>query len=80
MAKHPVPKKKTSKGRSSRRYKSYANKTRAKIIEGIRLVKCPSCGESVRMHHLCTACGKYRGRQIINKKKEMEKKITKIKA
>ncbi|EKD63449.1 MAG: hypothetical protein ACD_51C00278G0002 [uncultured bacterium] len=80
MAKHPVPKKKTSKGRSSRRYKSFANKTRKKIVEKIRIVDCPSCGEKIRMHHLCPSCGKYKGKQIINKKKEMEKKITKIKA
>jgi large subunit ribosomal protein L32 len=26
---------------------------------------CPSCGELKRMHHICEACGVYRGKQVI---------------
>ncbi len=32
MAKHPVPKQKQSKGRSSRRYKTFVNKARIKLM------------------------------------------------
>ena len=32
MAKHAVPKQKQSKGRSSRRYKTFANKARIKLV------------------------------------------------
>lgn len=32
MAKHPVPKQKQSKGRSSRRYKTFVNKTQKKLV------------------------------------------------
>jgi len=79
MAKHPVPKQKLAKGRTSRRYKSFANKVRAKLTKRIQLTDCPSCGEKVRSHHVCTSCGKYRNEQIIDKSKGTEK-ITKIKA
>ena len=27
--------------------------------------KCPSCGEYKRSHRVCTACGKYNGREVI---------------
>jgi large subunit ribosomal protein L32 len=26
---------------------------------------CPSCGEPKLRHHLCAACGTYRGRQVV---------------
>jgi len=26
---------------------------------------CPSCAAPVRPHHVCAACGKYRGREVI---------------
>ncbi|MBU1018771.1 MAG: 50S ribosomal protein L32 [Patescibacteria group bacterium] len=80
MAKHPVPHQKLCKGRSTRRYKSFANRTRKKLSDKTQVVTdCPSCGDKVLSHHLCESCGKYRGVQVINKEKESEK-ITTIKA
>lgn len=79
MAKHPVPHQKTAKSRSSRRYKTFANKARKKLTDRTQIVDCPSCGEKARAHHVCETCGKYRDNQIIDKKKEADK-ITKIKA
>lgn len=64
MAKHPVPKKKTSKARGSRRYKAFQNKARRRLTEAIQLVKCPSCGDMIRAHHACNACGSYRGKDL----------------
>lgn len=79
MAKHPVPKKKTSKARSSRRYNKFVFETVKKIKNGINLTKCPACGATKRNHHVCHECGQYRGKQILRKDNAAEK-ITKIKA
>jgi large subunit ribosomal protein L32 len=54
-----VPKKRTSKSRKGmRRAHDKLNFTAAIMI-------CPSCGELKRMHHICEACGVYRGKQVI---------------
>lgn len=79
MAKHPVPKRKQSKTRSARRYKTFQNLTRIRLENSIQLIPCDQCGETKRIHHVCGNCGKYRGRQILDRKKEMEK-VTKIQA
>ncbi|MDX9971127.1 MAG: 50S ribosomal protein L32 [Candidatus Gracilibacteria bacterium] len=79
MAKHPVPKQKTSKARSRSRYGSFKTKTLKKISNAIKLVTCSNCGAKRKMHHACLECGMYRGRQVLDKSKKVEK-ITKIKA
>lgn len=38
---------------------------------------CDSCGSYKEMHKVCTDCGKYRGRVIIDVVKEAEKKQSK---
>jgi large subunit ribosomal protein L32 len=65
MAKHPVPKKKTSKARGNRRYKSFQNKARTRLAENVHLSTCPKCGEAVRMHHACAACGFYGEKKVL---------------
>ena len=30
------------------------------------MAKCPSCGEYKMPHRVCTACGKYNGRVVLN--------------
>jgi large subunit ribosomal protein L32 len=38
---------------------------------------CASCGSAVRPHHLCVACGAYRGQTILVVKSKAEKKLKK---
>ena len=35
-------------------------------------VECPHCGELKLPHHVCAACGHYRGREIISAKEDSE--------
>jgi len=28
------------------------------------MVSCPSCGESKLAHHVCKACGSYKGKEV----------------
>jgi len=53
-----VPKKKTSRARrNNRRAHDFLKPTFANV--------CPQCGESVLRHRVCTSCGQYRGKQIL---------------
>jgi large subunit ribosomal protein L32 len=54
-----VPKRRQS---HSRKMMRRANHDR---ITPPTLATCPSCDEPVRPHHVCGACGKYRGSEII---------------
>lgn len=78
--KHPVPKRKQSKSRSARRYKTFANGSRAKLMETTPIVACSACGGPKRNHHVCPTCGKYNGKQVIKMEKKLSKKVTKVKA
>ena len=57
-----VPKKRTSKSRKGMRRSHHA----LKFTEAVH--DCPSCGELKRYHHVCEACGTYRGEQVIEGK------------
>lgn len=74
-----VPKKKTSKVRSRRRHASYVKKQVKKLEKAVCLSTCGDCGATKMNHHVCQECGKYNGKQIIDKSKEIDK-ITTIKA
>lgn len=52
-----VPKKKVSKSRRNQRRAHHR-------LGAASYVECPNCGELRRPHHLCAACGHYRGREI----------------
>lgn len=80
MAKHPVPKQKQSKSRSSRRYKTFVGKAQKKLTNAANLMDCPKCGAPMKMHNVCKACGFYRGKDLMAKVKKAEAKVTKIKA
>lgn len=54
-----VPKKRMSNSRTAKRRAQWD------IIATPTLGTCPSCGAPVRPHHVCAACGKYRGRQVL---------------
>ncbi|MBI2463722.1 50S ribosomal protein L32 [Candidatus Peregrinibacteria bacterium] len=79
MAKHPVPKKKAPKSQTSGRFHTYVTNVQKKLKDRIHLVPCPNCKQKHLVHHVCPNCGKYRGRQVLNMGKEIDK-ITKIKA
>lgn len=55
-----VPKKRTSKSRKGMRRSHHAIKHTAAAE------LCPSCGELKLRHHVCAACGTYRGLQILS--------------
>ena len=53
-----VPKKKTSKSRRNMRRAHHALRAEA-------YVECPNCGEMMRPHHVCGACGHYSKRDVM---------------
>lgn len=79
MAKHSVPKRKTSTKRGKLRYGSFKTKVLKKLSGMSQYTKCSNCGAARLSHAVCPECGQYRGRQVIDKQKKVDK-ITKIKA
>lgn len=66
-----VPKKKTSKRRS-------ASRTAANMgIKNINITKCPKCGEPKKSHVVCTFCGYYGDKKVLNVQTKLDKKIKK---
>jgi large subunit ribosomal protein L32 len=63
----PLPKRKISKGRRDRR-RAHDSLTAA------NLVQCSNCGEMRLPHTVCSKCGFYQGREIIEVKKEAKNK------
>jgi large subunit ribosomal protein L32 len=59
----PQPKRKTSSGRRDRRRSQ-------DTLEGPNLVACSNCGEMRLPHHVCPNCGHYKGREVLEVKKE----------
>jgi len=59
----PQPKRKISKARRDRRRAHDALKTS-------NLVACTNCGEMALPHTVCPSCGFYKGREVIEVKKE----------
>ena len=67
------PKKKST--RASRGMRISKNR-----YQGISLTKCPKCGSQILPHHVCSTCGFYKGKKIIElgtPKKEVKTKVTK---
>ncbi|MFA5594647.1 MAG: 50S ribosomal protein L32 [Trueperaceae bacterium] len=58
MAKHPVPKKRTSRARRDSRRAHDA-------LQAPTLVACPQCKSMKPPHVVCPECGTYDGRQVI---------------
>jgi large subunit ribosomal protein L32 len=53
-----VPKTKISKSRRGQRRAHDS-------ISGSAYTECQNCGELMRSHHVCAACGFYKGREVI---------------
>ena len=62
-----VPKKKISSSKRGMR-RSHLALTESLVME------CPNCGAEKRPHHVCPSCGYYNGRQLVQLKKEENKK------
>lgn len=56
----PVPKKRTSRSRKNQR-RAHDGLSFSAAVE-----ICDGCGELHLRHHVCTACGTYRGRQVLD--------------
>jgi large subunit ribosomal protein L32 len=63
----PLPKRKFSVGRTHRRRAHDA-------LKPVRLVNCTNCGAKTLPHTVCSSCGKYRGRQVVQVASPNEKK------
>lgn len=61
------------------RYASYKTRNVKRMENSVQLIACEKCGEMRRAHHLCEACGSYKGRQVLNMKSG-DDKVTKIQA
>jgi large subunit ribosomal protein L32 len=55
----PLPKRKISPGRRDRRRAHDALKARNVVV-------CPNCGEPRLPHRVCSNCGHYQGREVID--------------
>lgn len=59
MAKHPVPKKRTSKASRDARRSHHA-------LSAPALAPCPQCKELRPPHRVCPHCGSYNGRDVLD--------------
>ncbi len=61
----PLPKRKLSKGKKHRR--------RSHDAIGVpQLVQCPNCNARMLPHRVCSSCGHYRGRHVVDVSTEKE--------
>lgn len=59
---------------------SSTHKGRAHLaLKKVTLAKCPKCGQSLKPHTACPACGSYRGRTVRTIKLKSAKQTTKKK-
>ena len=63
----PLPKRKLSKGRRDRRRSQDA-------LQAANLVQCSNCGEMRLPHTVCSNCGHYAGKEVLDLGKETKKK------
>jgi len=53
-----VPKKRTGKAKQASRRAQWKGSVPETTV-------CPNCGETVLTHTVCTACGSYKGKQVL---------------
>jgi large subunit ribosomal protein L32 len=68
----PIPKQRHTKSRRNRRRSHHALKKQA-------LGLCPKCGQAVLPHMVCKNCGTFKGREVIDVLKKLNKKERKQK-
>ncbi len=68
-----VPKKKTSKRKSKTRRAANMK------VKPIMLTKCPKCGEPKKAHVVCSFCGYYKGKKVLDIESKLDKKLKKEK-
>ncbi len=67
-----VPKQRKTKSRQGNR--------RGHIkLEEVKLNACPKCGKKVRAHTICLNCGTYKGKEVVDVLKKLEKRERKQK-
>ena len=63
-----------------RHTKSRRNKRRMHLyVEPVALISCPKCGKPVLPHIACKNCGYYKGVEVIDVMKKLDKKEKKVK-
>ena len=60
-----TPKRKTSHARTAQRKAQWLG-----ALNAPSTLSCPHCGETLRLHRACPACGYYRGRKVVSVKGE----------
>lgn len=65
-----VQKQRHTKGRRDRARKMLALKVN-------KLVKCSHCGAMIAPHKTCSKCGYYKGKEVVNTMKKVNKKAKK---
>jgi len=69
----PIPKQRHTSSRRDRRRSHHA-------LKKINLSKCSNCGEPVLSHTICSNCGYYKGKQVVDVLAKLDKKEKKEKA
>jgi len=59
----PVPKRRTSKARKGKRRAHHA-------LVPVQTVVCKQCGHAMLPHAVCSHCGTYRGRKVLDVEEE----------
>jgi len=48
-------------------------------LKPVSILSCQKCGETVKSHTMCSNCGTYKGRQVVDVMAKLNKKEKKIK-
>jgi len=56
-----------------------ANRRSHHALKDVQLVLCKDCGHPKNKHLMCSNCGKYKGREVVNVSLKAEKKAEKLK-
>lgn len=57
-----------------------ANRRSHHALKVKNLIACSNCKALIMPHRVCDVCGYYKGKQVVNAMKKVEKKATKAKA